>query len=805
MFFGMSLFGTISVVLGNIGNSAKSQTWWKPLVGCICVLMMVTLPYFFLREGMNAEHKLLHKLSLMYGVITCGMHLNNLLVLVLSPAYMKSVQKRSPTAYKMLTGPSVNDMNLRRAASRKMARMTQHALELIHRDESSRCSSRKSTYGQALQKFSDDGVRFARNGGFWWSWRGYFCEKCNLQEEGIWTPERMIASNVAQYVVVFYVVAASTMLLATVSENYGVQMVSESLLDELQRSIEAQLGDTGDSVRHLVSNITSLLDQVLPMMTEAGVESVCSNASSAQEVLMSYCTTDLSGQTTCAPDAPVNYLCPFLSNSSRELDMDPESAHALLAGAGFNVTALMESAYNRSQNVVESGVSVFYPAERHMVMVPLFIGSLVALFLAIGLAVTYIPSVNTTILKLRCGYIPSLQSDNFGRYRRAPEDVTYMTASTFWGALASSIVFGGLVGAILFFYLWNATAILAMRLSAFVVGISAITAFRLGLEKVLFHCSVYKAFYRERPAFANLAVLSLEWANFAVSAGFIFVRLLKFLAAASLYTGRLDTPFLADEISRIGTYEIDLYPKSHLQAILLQEAHRHPYIESLGLVYLMKLRFGTNFGNRAGSCWRLIFVYALMPWLHRYRYSTRRDELIDDSMTSIPVGRLSISFGELEDSSFGTSAESLPTRNSRTARSREDHTRRRASTVSIESQLTGFSLQSTNRSVLNTNEVLRLREVTKLQPRAASSGNLFRLRDSIDAVGLEPSFAGSIGTASVTEADRYATRRIAELELEVELLKSAMERDARKTTVAPAFSYAPRRVSGSEYSNGFSV
>jgi hypothetical protein len=42
-------------------------------------------------------------------------------------------------------------------------------------------------------------------------------------------------------------------------------------------------------------------------------------------------------------------------------------------------------------------------------------------------------------------------------------------------------------------------------------------------------------------------------------------------------------------------------------------------MEQLGVIYMMKLRYRHHFGNRAGSCWRLIFVYALMPWLHRYR------------------------------------------------------------------------------------------------------------------------------------------------------------------------------------------
>ena len=68
---------------------------------------------------------------------------------------------------------------------------------------------------------------------------------------------------------------------------------------------------------------------------------------------------------------------------------------------------------------------------------------------------------------------------------------------------------------------------------------------------------------------------------------------------------------------------MDKLPLTFMKDILIHEAHRHPYIERLGVMYMMKLRHGTKFANTAGSVWRLIFVFALMPWLRRYRITNK--------------------------------------------------------------------------------------------------------------------------------------------------------------------------------------
>ena len=45
--------------------------------------------------------------------------------------------------------------------------------------------------------------------------------------------------------------------------------------------------------------------------------------------------------------------------------------------------------------------------------------------------------------------------------------------------------------------------------------------------------------------------------------------------------------------------------------LLQHEAHRHPYLERIGTMYMMKLRHGEKFGREANTSWRLLFVFAV--------------------------------------------------------------------------------------------------------------------------------------------------------------------------------------------------
>lgn len=91
------------------------------------------------------------------------------------------------------------------------------------------------------------------------------------------------------------------------------------------------------------------------------------------------------------------------------------------------------------------------------------------------------------------------------------------------------------------------------------------------------------------------------------------------MVIVTLFLGRYDVPVLAEGVGEIGKIRLDNFPHVFKMDLLAIDAHRHPYIERLGVMYMMKLKHGAKFGKKAGSIWRLLFVFALMPWLRKYR------------------------------------------------------------------------------------------------------------------------------------------------------------------------------------------
>ena len=182
---------------------------------------------------------------------------------------------------------------------------------------------------------------------------------------------------------------------------------------------------------------------------------------------------------------------------------------------------------------------------------------------------------------------------------------------------AAAAIFFLLFGLLLFLFIWDFSRPLMILIVAWGIGLG-VTIMAKKVLTGLWRSKYFKAFYRTNPRGANLSALALECWFIGLGGGVLVARLSQFLIASAFWIGRIDVPFLSDDVSLMG-YAFDYVPMNFMKEILVHEAHRHPYIERLGGMYMMRLRHGKKFGSAAGAAWRQLLLVALCPWLIKYR------------------------------------------------------------------------------------------------------------------------------------------------------------------------------------------
>jgi hypothetical protein len=278
---------------------------------------------------------------------------------------------------------------------------------------------------------------------------------------------------------------------------------------------------------------------------------------------------------------------------------------------------------------------IFLPTDRNMIVVPIAIGVAFAFLAALLTSIIVIPSASLTTLKFRSGILRFAHDPKVKLLRIAPDQVAFLRGVMFWGTLFGPTLLGAALGIIIFFFMWQVTAAKAQALTASLIGALVVIGLHITVNRNIRKVAA-SAYYRKKPSVANVTILIRECGLVALTQGFVVFRIIRLFLTTCFYIGRLDTPFLYNSVGHIGGYRVDGEPYMFQIDILQHEAHRHPYIETLGTMYLLMLRHRDKFCNEAGSCWRLIFVYVLMPWLSKYRSMRRPPSLEHENGGSMP-------------------------------------------------------------------------------------------------------------------------------------------------------------------------
>ena len=626
-FFVAVAFGTFAVGIGSFGNDIEPKQW--PVQVCSTVIIAALTLFFpiYFGIGDSRNQVYLRIVALVLGVLTALVR------------WLVIFSRRYPRFFggNLMPGSSLkSEIKSKRASAFKLARMQTNAGKLY--SDLKEDDVVKTYFGMILNNFAKLKPEYQPVGGLVYTWRGLRAGNL-LGEEGIFYPSHIVFANVSQFLVCMFVLWLG--IDSTIKARDG-WIPPDKLEDEVTSQIEMLITTVADkalvekAVGGIILRVVSYVAQLIYLLDSAGalqldclalgtyLDGFCQRFDKEEGIVVCNIFTG-------APEALCATLEPLFRPESsvlRSASGASPSSNELIGV--FNTTDLAGSAAKLVSAALSDNVArqanKLYPRERYMVTLPIALGCIVAFVACIATALVYVPSFTSTVLKVRSGVIPIFKSEQYQDIRQYYVNKgTRLPGVMFWGIVFSSLLIGGIFSAIIFFFVWQVTSFQAQKLIALAISLTLILTFQWLVTRTC-RIRLYEGYYRKNPMVANLIELINEAFNFASSIAFVLVRILKLILLAALYVGRVDAPFLAPGVGVLSLGLIDPHSDFFLADIFAKEAHRHPYIESLGVIYLHKLKYGPTFLTSVGSAWRLLFVTALMPWLQKYRSGTRGQE-----------------------------------------------------------------------------------------------------------------------------------------------------------------------------------
>ena len=209
---------------------------------------------------------------------------------------------------------------------------------------------------------------------------------------------------------------------------------------------------------------------------------------------------------------------------------------------------------------------LFYLPPGWIIRTSLNVGCIIATVVGILLIILYVPSTVNTILKLRCGSIPTLHDEHAKKYRLSADTVYHNVSNMIYGLLGAMSLFLLFFGGIIYLFLWNPTQRLMMSILVWVLGLTITMTVRTITVKICRKVQ-HAAFYRKRPQAANLFSLAMESWTLGIAGGALIGRLSQFLLASAFWIGRIDAKYLDDDVNLFG-YRFDYVPTHYRKEIL---------------------------------------------------------------------------------------------------------------------------------------------------------------------------------------------------------------------------------------------
>lgn len=177
---------------------------------------------------------------------------------------------------------------------------------------------------------------------------------------GVWLSDRLLSGNLAQYVVSIYVLVAGIQFSIYLLEEYSKQD-SKKFIHNITSNF-FQPNDNSDEVESVMAAFT---DYAASFVAREAGNCTSANILTVEEI-ESLCNVT-EGIYECQEGATEDYLCTF-AHSASDNATQYEITHqlALLAAAGYNVTAWEESAEAALEQAADASVDSLYPSAEYM-------------------------------------------------------------------------------------------------------------------------------------------------------------------------------------------------------------------------------------------------------------------------------------------------------------------------------------------------------------------------------------------------------------------------------------------------------
>lgn len=648
------VFGMIMIPLLNLGNNPQRHSVrlmvLESLAGITFAVLLLFLPIFvpfklsFMDtfKSENQREVLFDRTN--QSILQAMAYILSFSNFVRIFAIFFPKQERLMRLLDFLSNAGRYESSMKQACSLKIEKMINDAYSL-HATSQEETRENQSV---ALLNYTKESEKKETYGGFFWCWKHFLLGK-SLAIEGIWVHSRMITMNTAQFcLAISYTVAIIiiTNLILEVSlfdaATLGISVTSTSdnfaqcqtEFDPSQCAFPQDFNVTGGyaicgvsysdecnltAVPSALKTFCNYLDQAVDLSEIIGFDpdfvASCPNMLAPPD--LTYTFTNSSNETS------------FCKAAITECIASPNDDNFGLCLVGIRTSGIIPLPYDftgpqcseiepiqkimiERENLTNT-VTSFIP-KKWVIRFSAAIGVILALTAGLGNAFVTIPSIIVTTQKFRTGVLPSLRDARFKRYRQDMISTSILIGASIWGT-TFMMLFMYFVGFIPTFLLtYEVTSGFVIRFLSLFIGVVITIVIKIVATKIFVEYN-FAAFFRKRPLLCNCAMIGFECWNLAITSSYILARAAKLIVASIIYVGRFDTPILADGVGDV----LDPYPFIFRTDLLMTEAHRHPYMERLGLMYMMKLRHHDNFAKQAGSIWRLLFIFALMPWLRKYR------------------------------------------------------------------------------------------------------------------------------------------------------------------------------------------